>query len=736
MNENIVSFELKKQGKTRIFAVLIIFLGSLVVGTSAAAISSSVPTGISVTAADSRVTVNFTEPDLTPSSTSPTQSDTRLGYIINVYQGATKLGSTDTCLNGVSATESCVVANYVRVAGGNATLENGVTYFFKIIARWSDGNTEVQSSESIASSQAIPFTSPSKPAAPTGIINSTTSTSVDVSWVAPSDNGESIDLYTITVWNKSGMTQITSNTGCTSSTLTCTVSGLILGSAYTFKVKANNSAGDSVDSDVSNAVTIVPGLATSIASVTTTATDGTTSIKITWAAPVVNDEAITEYTVTATAGTTTVDKTTTGAREATFTADLSGADLVLGTEYRVKVKAKNTGGYGAYTSDSDTTVTPSRIPGTPTSIAATFNGRTAVITWAAPSSNGGDAITEYTASAFASSATDSTGTSLGTCTWTGALTCSIPNLVAGTGYKFAVKAKNNANGYGAYSSLSSIATAQAITAPGAPTAVTATFNGRTAAITWAAPSSNGGDAITEYTASAFASSATDSTGTSLGTCTSTGALTCSIQNLVAGTGYKFAVKAKNNASGYGAYSSLSSIATAPAIQVVTTTVPVVTTTIETTAPVTTTTVSAVNTTAPAVTTTVVSTTTIAYVNYAAAAKVPSTKLSAASGIQVSISRAPATSMIKEIEVAVSSKKVSMYISTPASKNTKTAIVKYVIELRPVSGTSIKKTVVVKSAQVIKPNLTGKPKTTYTVVIVAYQKSGRSVTWKGPKVVTK
>jgi hypothetical protein len=87
-------------------------------------------------------------------------------------------------------------------------------------------------------------------------------------------------------------------------------------------------------------------------------------------------------------------------------------------------------------------------------------------------------------------------------------------------------------------------------------------------------------------------------------------------------------------------------------------------------------------------------------------------------------------------VAVSSRKVSMYISTPASKNTKTAIVKYVIELRPVSGTSIKKTVAVKSAQVIKPNLTGKPKTTYTVVIVAYQKSGRSVTWKGPRVVTK
>ncbi|CAB4607138.1 unannotated protein [freshwater metagenome] len=709
--------------------MLVTLLSSLVIGTGVGASSSSVPTGLSVTAADGRVTVSFTEPDLTPASASPTQSDTRLGYTINVYQGATKLGATDACLNGVTASESCVVTNYLRTAGGNATLENGVTYTFRVIARWSDGNSEVQSGESVASSQATPFTSPSKPAAPTGTVNSTTSTSVDVSWVAPSDNGESIDLYTVTVWNKLGTSQITANTGCTSSTLTCTVTGLTLGSAYTFKVKANNSAGDSTSSDVSNAVTIVPGVATSIASVITTANDGTTSVKITWASPVVNDEAITEYTVTATADTTTVNKTTTGALEATFTADISGGDLVIGTEYLVKVKAKNIGGYGAYT--STTAVTPSRAPGAPTTIAATFSGRTAAVTWAAPTSDGGNAITEYTGAAFASAATDTTGTALGTCTSSGALTCSIPDLVAGTGYKFAVKAKNNANGYGAFSVLSSTATAQAITAPGAPTTVAATFSGRTAAVTWVAPTSNGGDAITEYTGAAFASTATDTTGTALGTCTSTGALTCSIPNLVAGTGYKFAVKAKNNANGYGIYSSLSGVVTAPAVQVTTTTttVPAVTTTIAAT---TTTTAPSV----PADTSSVVSTTTPVYSNKATPVTVSSAKLSAASGTQVSISRAPAASVIKEIEVAVSSRKVSMYVATPTSSNTKTAIVKYVIELRPASGASIKKTVAVKSAQVIKPNLTGKSKTTYTVVIVAYQKSGRAITWKGPKVIIK
>jgi hypothetical protein len=78
----------------------------------------------------------------------------------------------------------------------------------------------------------------------------------------------------------------------------------------------------------------------------------------------------------------------------------------------------------------------------------------------------------------------------------------------------------------------------------------------------------------------------------------------------------------------------------------------------------------------------------------------------------------------------------MYVATPKSSNAKTAIVRYVIELRPTKGASIKKSVVVKSGQVIKPSLTGKAKTTYYVVIVAYQKSGRTVTWKGPKFTIK
>lgn len=700
---------------------------SLVAGTSVLAAPSSVATGLSVTAGTGQVTLGFTQPDLTPTGGTPTGSDTRLGYRITVYQNNLLVGSTDACLENSGTTiESCVVAAYTTTASAPATLENGVTYTFKVIARWSDGNTEVQSDESVASGEATPYTSPEKPAAPTVSVNSSTSTSVDVTWVAPDDNGESIDLYTVTVWNKLGTSQITTNSGCTASTLTCTVANLTLGSAYTFKVKANNSAGDSLVSDASNAVTIVPGLPTSVAITTTTDGAGATTVKVTWAAPLASDEAISEYTVTATAGTTTVTKTwTTGLLESTFTADATGADLVLGTAYGVTVKAKNSGGYGLDTSSQS--VTPSRMPGAPTNAAGTFSGTTATVTWVAPTSNGGDTITEYTASAFASTAMDTTGTAIGSCTSTGALTCQVTGLIAGTGYKFAVKAKNNVNGYGAFSSLTSTVTAPIVTAPGAPTSVGATFSTTTATVTWVAPGSNGGENVSEYTASAFASTATDTTGVAIGSCTSTGALTCQITGLSADTGYKFAVKAKNNTAGYGVFSSLSSPITSPATTTSTTS------TTSTVAPqtITTTTIATAN-----VTTSTISSTTTTVVSTIPPVTISSTKLSSSHGAQVSIARSPSAGVIKTVEIALSMRKVTVYLATPTSTNTKTAITKYVVELRPTKGMSIKKTITVKSGQIIKPALTGKIKTTYYVVVIAYQKSGKAITWKGPKIVTK
>lgn len=700
------------------------------VATVTYATTSTVATSLTTTAGDKQVTVGFSQPDLTPSGATPTGSDVRLGYTITVYQAGVSKGTSD-CVETSNATESCIVTAYSPTGGGaSVSLSNGTAYTFTVVARWSNGASETSSGESVQSATATPFSIPATPIAPTVAVNTTTATTADVSWIAPLDNGESIDLYTVTVFNKAGTTAVTGVSGCTSATLTCSVTGLTRGNAYTFKVKARNDAGDSEVSPVSGAFTVASAAPTNVATAKSVS-GSVVTIDVTWGEPASNVEPITGYTVKATDGTATITKTwSSGDLKASFTANTSGSDLTLGTRYTFTVLATNAGGDGLTASPTPADLVPSRAPDAPAAPSATFTTTTANVTWSAPAANGGEAITEYTAAAFASTDTDASGTALGTCTSTGATSCSISSLLPNTGYKFAVKAKNTtANGYGSFSSLSSLVTSPvAVVAPGAPTGAGASFSGTTAAVTWSAPAANGGEAITEYTAAAFASTATNTSGTPIGTCTSTGALTCSIQNLSYSTSYKFAVKAKNNTAGYGVFSSLSSVVTSSAAPVTNT--PVSNTPVTNSpAPAPVVTTPPVETTAPPITTAPVTTTPPASTS-------SSSSSSSLSGTPVSISREPSATISTNTEVAVSSKTVKLLLEVPKSASAKSQVTSYIIELKPTKGATIKKTVKVKPGQTVKPSLTGKSKTTYTVTVTAVQKSGKKSVWKGPKVSIK
>ena len=90
------------------------------------------------------------------------------------------------------------------------------------------------------------------------------------------------------------------------------------------------------------------------------------------------------------------------------------------------------------------------------------------------------------------------------------------------------------------------------TAPGAPTAVTATAGDAQATVSWTAPASNGGSAITSYTAISSPDAKS---------CTwSTGPLSCTVTGLTNGTAYTFTVKA-HNVIGDGPASSASAAVT-------------------------------------------------------------------------------------------------------------------------------------------------------------------------------
>jgi len=90
------------------------------------------------------------------------------------------------------------------------------------------------------------------PDAPTNIIVTPGNTSASVSWTVGGSGGSDILSYTVTASN--------GGASCTTTTLSCVVTGLTNGATYSFTVVAANAIGSSIQSSTSSVVT--PALAT------------------------------------------------------------------------------------------------------------------------------------------------------------------------------------------------------------------------------------------------------------------------------------------------------------------------------------------------------------------------------------------------------------------------------------------------------------------------------------------
>jgi hypothetical protein len=183
--------------------------------------------------------------------------------------------------------------------------------------------------------------------------------------------------------------------------------------------------------------------------------------------------------------------------------------------------------------------TPTAVrPGAPTSVTATPGNGSATVTWTAPAADGGSPITSYTVTSSSGRTTSVNGATL-TTTMTG--------LSNGTAYTFTVRATNSVgNGAASAPSNSVVPTTTPPPArpPGAPTVGTATglvSSNRAvgvAAVSWSAPSDDGGNPISSYLITATPGGQTTLVGAP-GT-------TAVVSNLQNGTTYTFTVQAQNS----------------------------------------------------------------------------------------------------------------------------------------------------------------------------------------------
>ena len=220
---------------------------------------------------------------------------------------------------------------------------------------------------------------------------------IDVSWLAPADDGGTpITRYEVQ-WSADGSTTTTwRSAGSTSDgdTLTLKHTGLSFGTTRYYRVAARNARGLSVWSEppYASATTLagVPGRP----NLTASATDANT-IELSWNTPADNGSAIIRFELEWSADGSTGSWTNLTNLSATDTShDDSG--LSPGTERHYRIRAVNgaTPGEGSWSATRSAT-TPPAVPGTPT-LSATANGENSIdLTWDPPSNDGGADVTSY-----------------------------------------------------------------------------------------------------------------------------------------------------------------------------------------------------------------------------------------------------------------------------------------------------------------------------------------------------
>ena len=293
-----------------------------------------------------------------------------------------------------------------------------------------------------ATASATPMSTP--PGIPSGLgTTSTGPTEITLSWTAAAGAAS----YQLQRRTNGGSWGSPMDAG---SGTTYTDSGLTPSTTYDYEVRAVNPAGESDWSAVVTAATTDP-TAPDMPSLTATA--GATNIMLAWTAPDSNGADISGYDIDVSGdGSAWSDLSTPAAGDTSY----NHTPLDPGTMNYYRIRAMNSVGYSDWSASEMATV-PAVAPDKP-SLTATADGTTIKLSWIAPASNGGAAITGYTVQV------SSTGTSgWGTLANKAAADTSHDHtgLAAGTTRYYQISATNSAGLTSAWSDLASATTAGA-----------------------------------------------------------------------------------------------------------------------------------------------------------------------------------------------------------------------------------------------------------------------------------
>ena len=468
------------------------------------------------------------------SSTTPGNQTISLAWAAPVSNGAAITGYdlmyslSSNVATFTSLSSGLLVSPFVATG-----LTNGSLYFFRMAASNVMGYGPYSSTASNT-----PRTVPS-PITDLSANPSTIATSLILSWVAPWNGGSAITGYRWFRSSNADMTGTLTSNATLVTTLSTTVTPLVAGVMSYFQIVASNVAGFSASSAViSNFPRAVPGQVGTV-----TASSLNQSISLSWPTTTVsNGSAISSYR--------SQYSLSSAAAGEWFDISIAPATTIVatglsnGTSYYFRVQASNVAGYGL--ASAVVTRIPYTVPDKVGTVVVTPLNASVSLSWPTTTASNGNAISSYYYY-----------WSLSGGAWTGVSNASNASsavktlLTNGSTYNFYVAA-SNAAGFGLSSDIVSTIPR---TVPGAPTSVAAavqTFD--SVRVTFGAPASNGGNAITSYVVTPLLD------GTTAQTPITTTLSSVIVSNLIPGRGYTYRVVASNDA-GLGTTATSTSVIT-------------------------------------------------------------------------------------------------------------------------------------------------------------------------------